>query len=150
MESWDRELSNDIWVDGVQTSSVPSIRRVSTTYCEVGDMVLWTLTQKIVNSREQMTSAPRRPIHCQKADTLSFQKGKGRRGPDVIYSLEFTIFCVRSDSSSISARSESIVLYSREFQYCISYVYTVRIQYTSTYSTYCTESQYICLYVLVQ
>ena len=26
------------------------------------------LTQKIVNSREQMTSAPRRPIHCQKAD----------------------------------------------------------------------------------
>ena len=24
MESWDRELSNDIWVDGVQSSSVPS------------------------------------------------------------------------------------------------------------------------------
>jgi hypothetical protein len=28
LESWDQELSNDIWVDGVLISSVPSIRRV--------------------------------------------------------------------------------------------------------------------------
>ena len=35
------------------------------------------LTQKIVNSKEQMTSAPRRPIHFQKADAL-----ETRVGPD--------------------------------------------------------------------
>ena len=38
------------------------------------------LTQKIVNSREQMTSAPRRPIYEWKADALSFPLIYGSMG----------------------------------------------------------------------
>ena len=38
------------------------------------------LTQKIVNSREQMTSAPRRPIYFLKAERVSFLAMYGSTG----------------------------------------------------------------------
>ena len=56
------------------------------------------LTQKIVNSREKMRCTPLDPYIAGKLGASSFQQCMGRRGAELICSLEFTIFCVRSES----------------------------------------------------